>query len=66
MPRKKKTNLDSEIEEKLQYLGLTLDNIPEELQDEPISYRVPRDYEEKQYKQYKYCLLYTSPSPRDS
>ena len=44
MPRKKKTNLDSEIEEKLQYLGLTLDNIPEELQDEPISYRVPRDY----------------------
>ena len=54
MPRKKKTNLDSEIEEKLQYIGLTLDNIPEELQDEPISYRVPRDYEEKQYKQYKY------------
>lgn len=55
MPRKKKSNLEPELEEKLQFLGLSLEKIPEKiLQEEPLNYRVPRDYEENQYKQYRH------------
>ena len=44
-----------EIEEKLKYIGLSLDNISPNLQEEqPLNYRVPRDYDENQYKQYRY------------
>ena len=55
MARKKKVNLEPEIEEKLKYIGLSLDNISPNLQEEqPLNYRVPRDYDENQYKQYRY------------
>ncbi len=58
MPRRKKVNLEPEIEKKLQYLGLSLEDIPEQLQGfEEINYRVPRDYDEKQYKQYRYIPI---------
>ncbi len=55
MPRKKKLNLEPEIEQKLEYLGLSLDKLPKDiLEYEPLNYRVPRGYDEKQYKQYRY------------
>lgn len=58
MPRRKKVNLEPEIEKKLQYLGLSLEDIPQQLQEfEEINYRVPRDYDEKQYKQYRYIPI---------
>lgn len=54
MPRRKKQN-NEEIAEKLEYLGLNLDKIPENLKKyEPLEYRATRDYDEKQYKQYRY------------
>ena len=53
MPRKKK--VVEGIAEKLEYLGLDLDNIPEKFKKfEPLEYRVPRFYDEKQYRQYRY------------
>ena len=37
------------IEEKLEYLGLDLENIPKQLKDfEPLKFRIPKTYEEKQ------------------
>lgn len=54
MPRKKKEVVEG-ISDKLEYLGLDLDNIPEKLKKyKPLEYRVPRFYDEKQYKQYRY------------
>ena len=54
MPRKKKQS-NEEIAEKLEYLGLDLDKIPENLKKfEPLEYRAVRDYDEKQYRQYRY------------
>ena len=54
MPRRKKDKIEG-IAEALEYLGLDLDNIPESLKNfEPLEYRVPRFYDEKQYKQYRY------------
>lgn len=54
MPRRKKEKIEG-IAEGLEYLGLDLDNIPENLKNfEPLEYRVPRFYDEKQYKQYRY------------
>ena len=55
MPRKKKTSLEPEIEEKLKYIGLSLDKVPKELLEfEPLNYKIPKQYEEKTYKQYRY------------
>ena len=55
MPRKKKTSLEPEIEEKLKYIGLSLDKVPKELLEfEPLNYKIPKQYEEKKYKQYRY------------
>lgn len=43
------------ISDKLEYLGLDLDNIPEKFKKfESLEYRVPRFYDEKQYRQYRY------------
>ena len=54
MPRRKKEVVDG-IADKLEYLGLNLDNIPEKFKKfEPLEYRVPRFYDEKQYRQYRY------------
>ena len=53
MPRKKK--VVEGISDKLEYLGLDLDNIPEKFKKfEPLEYRIPRFYDEKQYRQYRY------------
>ncbi len=55
MPKKKKTSIEPEIQQKLQYLGLDLDRIPKDiLQYEPLNYRIPRGYDETHYKQYRY------------
>lgn len=54
MPRKKKEVIEG-ISDKLEYLGLDLDNIPEKFKRfEPLEYRVPKFYDEKQYRQYRY------------
>lgn len=57
MPRKKKEKIE-EISDKLEYLGLDLDKIPEKFKKfEPLEYRVSKSYDEKKYKQYRYVLL---------
>ena len=54
MPRKKKEIIEG-ISDKLEYLGLELDNIPKKLKEfEPLEFRVSRFYDEKQYRQYRY------------
>ena len=54
MPRKKKEVVEG-ISDKLKYLGLDLDNIPEKFKkSEPLEYRISRFYDEKQYRQYRY------------
>ncbi len=57
MPRKKKEKIER-IEDKLEYLGLELDNIPKKLKEfEPLEFRVSRFYDEKQYRQYRYIPI---------
>ena len=52
---RKKTSKDYDIEEKLEYIGLDLENIPKKFMEfEPLEFRVPKSYDEKQYKQYRY------------
>ena len=54
VPRKKKEKIEG-ISDKLEYLGLDLDKIPQNLKKfEPLEYRVTRFYDEKQYRQYRY------------
>ena len=55
----KKTVEKSEtIKEKLEYLGLDLDKIPKSIkQYEPLEFRIPKFYDEKQYKQYRYVPI---------
>lgn len=46
------------IEEKLEYLGLNLEKIPAKLKKvEPLGFRVPKFYDEKQYRQYRYIPI---------
>ena len=50
--------VEDEIEEKLKYLGLDLNNVPETLKIfEPINYRVTKKYEENKYKQYRFVPI---------
>lgn len=57
MPRKKKEVIEG-ISDKLEYLGLDLDNIPENLEKfEALGYRVPRFHDEKQYRQYRFVPI---------
>ena len=52
MPKK---TVNKSIKEKLEYLGLDLENIPKELKNyKPLEFRIPKFYEEKQYRQYRY------------
>ena len=54
----KKVGTNDNIKEKLEYLGLDLDNIPNQIKEfEPLKFRVPKVYEEKQYKQYRYVSI---------
>ena len=51
---KKILNRRNGIKAKLDYLGLDLNNIPNEIKKyKPLEFRIPKFYEEKQYKQYR-------------
>ncbi len=57
MPRKKKEKIEG-IENKLQYLGLDLEKIPENLKKfEQLEYKISRFYDEKRYRQYRYVNI---------
>lgn len=46
------------MEEKLEYLGLNLEKIPAKIKKvEPLEFRVPKFYDEKQYRQYRYVPI---------
>lgn len=46
------------IEEKLEYLGLNLEKIPESIKKfQALDYRASKFYDEKQYRQYKYIKV---------
>lgn len=54
----KKIDNKESIEEKLEYLGLNLEKIPAALKKaEPLEFRVPKFYDEKQYRQYRYIPI---------
>ena len=56
MPKKIENN--ESIEEKLEYLGLDLGKIPASLKKvEPLDFRIPKFYDEKQYRQYRYISI---------
>jgi len=61
LPRKKKEEIiEDEILDKIEYLGLNLDKIPNSIQDiRPLEYRVPRIYDEKKYRHINIYLLKT-------
>ena len=55
MPRKKKLDIDSKIQEKLEYIGLNLDKVPKELKEYTnINFRTLKGYDEKKYTKYKF------------
>ena len=55
---KKTVDKNNNIKEKLEYIGLDLENIPKELKEyKPLEFRIPKFYEEKQYRQYRYILV---------
>ncbi len=57
MPKKTAENNDT-IKEKLEYLGLDLEKIPKNIkQSEPLEFRIPKFYDEKQYRQYRYVNI---------
>ncbi|MFR2570517.1 MAG: hypothetical protein ACLS90_02255 [Clostridia bacterium] len=57
MPRKAKSEV-KEIEEKLKYLGLNLEEAKKQFENyEPLKFRVPKFYDEKQYRQYRYIPI---------
>ena len=46
------------MEEKLKYIGLNLDKIPANIKKfEPLEFRVPKFYDEGQYRQYRYIPI---------
>ena len=57
MPKKKIEKIEN-IEEKLKYLGLNLEKIPTTLKKrESLEFRVPKFYDERQYRQYRYIPI---------
>ena len=55
MPRIKKDKVDSKLQEKLDYLGLNLDKLPNVFKEyTSINFRTIKDYDEKKYKQYRF------------
>ena len=55
MPKK---IVNNNIKEKLEYLGPDLDHIPKEIKKyKPLEFRIPKFYEEKQYRQYRYLPI---------
>ena len=56
MPRKKETQ--ENIGKKLEYIGLDLDKIPASIKNfAPLDFRIPKFYDEKQYRQYRYVPI---------
>ena len=54
MPRKKQIS-ENGIQEILTYIGLDFEKIPMAIRKtEPLEFRIPKFYDEKQYKQYRY------------
>lgn len=50
-----KKKLEDEIEKKLEYIGLDLENVPETLKIfEPLNFRTTKKYEENKYRQYRF------------
>ena len=57
MPKKTVENNET-IKEKLEYLRLDLDKIPRSIkQYKPLEFRIPKFYDEKQYRQYRYVPI---------
>ena len=55
---KKKIEYTENMQNKLEYIGLNLNKIPASLKkNEPLEFRIPKFYDEKQYKQYRYVDL---------
>ena len=55
---KKTVEKNETIKEKLEYLGLDLDKIPRSIkQYKPLEFRIPKFYDEKQYRQYRYVPI---------
>ena len=55
MPRRKKIDIEPALKEKLEYLGLDLQKVPDKLVEyQNLNYKVIKNYDEKQYKQYKF------------
>lgn len=57
--RKKLQNkIDESIKEKLEYIGLDLDNIPKNLKEfKPLDFRVSKSYDETKHRQYRYLPI---------
>ena len=57
LPKKTGEKKD-EIKEKLDYLGLNLEDAKNQFENyEPLKFRVPKFYDEKQYRQYRYIPI---------
>ncbi len=57
MPKKTGEKMD-EIKEKLDYLGLNLEDGKNQFENyEPLKFRIPKFYDEKQYRQYRYISI---------
>ena len=47
-----------EIKEKLDYLGLNIEDAKNQFENyEPLKFRIPKFYDEKQYRQYRYIPI---------
>ncbi len=58
MPKKTGEKIIDEIKEKLDYLGLNLEDAKNQFENyEPLKFRVPKFYDEKQYRQYRYIPI---------
>ncbi len=58
MPRRKKLELESAIQEKLDYIGLDLQKVPASITKyEELNYKIIKNYDEKQYKQYRFVNI---------
>ena len=57
MPKKTVKNNET-ITDKLEYLGLNLYKLPRNIkQNSPLEFRIPKFYDEKQYRQYRYVPI---------
>ena len=55
LPRKKSVKVDSKVQEVLDYIGLDLKQVPDNLTEyTKINFRTVKGYNEKKYKQYRY------------